>query len=201
MKRLTIGVLSLVGVALATPAAAQTNPLHDIPVTGSSDAGAFSGTLDIERFEAIGGQVVAVGKLTGTVGGTTYTDQAVALPVDTQHGRGGAPGGGRTGAVMPKSITQPAVFLESNQPLIVPAQAVCEILELALGPIDLDLLGLVVHIDPILITIDAEPGAGNLLGNLLCAVVNLLNGFNPNLAGQLAALLNAIANLLMQLFP
>src|SRR5688572_19832102 len=41
-------------------------------------------------------------------------------------------------------------------------QAACEILDLELGPLDLDLLGLVVHLDPINLEITAVPGAGNL---------------------------------------
>lgn len=36
------------------------------------------------------------------------------------------------------------------------------------------MLGLVVNIEPISIDITAAPGAGNLLGNLLCAVAGLL---------------------------
>lgn len=66
--------------------------------------------------------------------------------------------------------------------------ATCDILHLELGPIDLDLLGLVVHVDQIVVDIDAESGEGNLLGNLLCAVANLFNNTNASL--------NAIANLL-----
>src|SRR5687768_7118377 len=51
----------------------------------------------------------------------------------------------------------------------------CPILNLALGPIDLDLLGLVVQTSPICLDITAIPGGG-LLGDLLCSVANLLNG-------------------------
>jgi hypothetical protein len=58
----------------------------------------------------------------------------------------------------------------------------CSILNLALGPVDLTLLGLNVHLDncangPVTVTITAVTGQGNLLGNLLCELVdgNLLN--------------------------
>ena len=72
--------------------------------------------------------------------------------------------------------------------------ATCDILHLELGPIDLNLLGLVVHVDKIVIDIDAQSGPGNLLGNLLCAVANLLNANGPlstlvNLLNQILALL------------
>jgi hypothetical protein len=66
----------------------------------------------------------------------------------------------------------------------------CDILHLELGPIDLNLLGLVVHVDKIVIDIDAQSGPGNLLGNLLCAVANLLNANGP--LASLANLLNRI---------
>lgn len=70
----------------------------------------------------------------------------------------------------------------------------CDVLHLTLGPIDLNLLGLVVHLDQIKLDITAVSGPGNLLGNLLCAVAGLLNGGGP-LAG-IAALLNNILRIL-----
>jgi hypothetical protein len=51
----------------------------------------------------------------------------------------------------------------------VAATGSCEILNLVLGPLDLDLLGLVVHLDQVVLNITAEQGPGNLLGNLLGA--------------------------------
>jgi len=44
------------------------------------------------------------------------------------------------------------------------------------------------------LNITAVPGAGNLLGNLLCAVANLLNG-----GGGLSTLLTQLTNLLNQI--
>jgi hypothetical protein len=68
-----------------------------------------------------------------------------------------------------------------------PTQPTCSILDLDIGAIHLDLLGLVVDLSPIHLDITAVQGAGNLLGNLLCAVANLLNGGGP-LSGLLASL-------------
>lgn len=70
----------------------------------------------------------------------------------------------------------------------------CDILHLELGPIDLDLLGLVVHVDKIVIDIDAQSGPGNLLGNLLCAVAHLLDANGP-----VSALVNLLNQILGQL--
>ena len=67
----------------------------------------------------------------------------------------------------------------------------CSVLHLVLGPLDLDLLGLVVHLDRVVLDITAVP-AGGLLGQLLCAVANLLSGGLGGLLGQLATLLNQI---------
>ena len=48
-------------------------------------------------------------------------------------------------------------------------QAVCTVLDLTLGPIDLNLLGLMVHLDQVHLLITANP-AGGLLGSLLCSL-------------------------------
>jgi len=74
-------------------------------------------------------------------------------------------------------------------------QATCPILNLVIAPIHLDLLGLVVDLpNPLVINIVAESGAGNLLGNLLCAITGLLDGGGP-IQQIVAALNNLIAAL------
>ena len=78
----------------------------------------------------------------------------------------------------------------------VSALAACPILHLVLGPLDLNLLGLTVHLNTVVLDITAISGPGNLLGNLLCAIAGLLDGgLNAPLA-QIVALLNAILALL-----
>jgi hypothetical protein len=72
-------------------------------------------------------------------------------------------------------------------------RATCRILLLELGPIHLDLLGLVVDVSPITVLITAVAGPGNLLGNLLCAVAGLLDQDPLQLLDNV---LNAILNLL-----
>lgn len=72
------------------------------------------------------------------------------------------------------------------------AAAPCDILHLVLGPLDLDLLGLQVHLNRIVLDIVAQSGAGNLLGNLLCAVAGLLDGGLQGVLGRLVRLLNRI---------
>jgi hypothetical protein len=63
-------------------------------------------------------------------------------------------------------------------PFQTPAQVTdpCTILDLTLGPIHLNVLGLVVDLNQVHLTITGQTGPGNLLGNLLCGVANILNG-------------------------
>ena len=73
---------------------------------------------------------------------------------------------------------------QGNQQLAIPVDAAqstgsCQILDLVLGPLDLDLLGLQVHLDTVHLNITAQSGPGELIGNLLCAIAGLLDGGLP----------------------
>ena len=72
----------------------------------------------------------------------------------------------------------------------------CDILNLSVGPLDLNLLGLEVHLDdcddgPVTLDITAEEGPGNLLGNLLCDLAGLLD--SGSYQGRINSLLNRIS--------
>src|SRR5262249_29727568 len=71
------------------------------------------------------------------------------------------------------------------------AQATCSILNLALGPVHLNLLGLGVDLNQIVLDITSEAGARHLLGNLLCGIAGLLDS-----PGGLARLLNQVLGIL-----
>ena len=78
-----------------------------------------------------------------------------------------------------------------------------QILHLALGPVDLNLLGLVVHLDncnngPVTVDITAQSGPGNLLGNLLGGLSHLLDSnANTNaLLNKLGMIAGEIAGIL-----
>lgn len=92
-----------------------------------------------------------------------------------------------------------AEVAQVSEPVAVPVDlqqsaAECQLLNLVLGPLHLDLLGLVIDLNQVVLTITAVPGAGNLLGNLLCAVAGLLDGplGTNGLLNQIATLLNRI---------
>jgi hypothetical protein len=77
-------------------------------------------------------------------------------------------------------------------------QATCEILRLELGPLHLDVLGLQVDLNRVVLVITAVEGPGNLLGNLLCALAGLLDNDVPlsRIADDVADILNRIFALL-----
>jgi hypothetical protein len=144
-----------------------------VPVTGTVDGvQTVIGTFNIQRFAKSEGEIVAVGTL------------VASLPT---------PGGALRTVVTPLSMTleRSASIAAANN---VSALAVCEVLNLVLGPLDLNLLGLAVHLDQVVLDITAVSGAGNLVGNLLCAITGLLDGAGP--LGQVVALLNGLLGLL-----
>lgn len=92
-----------------------------------------------------------------------------------------------SGAVV-KEFTNVAATLDSRG---APTAPVCSILDLDIGAIHLDLLGLVVDLAPIHLDITAQSGPGNLLGNLLCALAGLLD--------RVPAAVSAILNIINQI--
>jgi hypothetical protein len=96
------------------------------------------------------------------------------------------------------TVTQGGVVSSIVRNIVLPllrnqSSGKCEILHLVLGPLDLNLLGLQIHLNQVVLDISAQPGPGNLLGNLLCTVANLLNGT------ELGALVNLLNQILGQL--
>jgi hypothetical protein len=96
-----------------------------------------------------------------------------------------------TGTAVVGGVAQTVTDTPASTP--VAATGTCRILDLTLGPLHLDLLGLVVDLNQVHLTITAQQGPGNLLGNLLCAIANLLNGSpSPTALQQIVNLLNQI---------
>jgi hypothetical protein len=201
------------------------NPLRSIPLSGTAhvvdpntgeptaQTETFTGTLDIERFAAVGDQLLAIGQVNGKFsGGKPVNHQSVAIPVSCIVA-GAPPNVCATSTQTTRApdrargnIVAPATWDPSHGTTIIPAQTggSCDILTLVLGPLHLDLLGLVVDLNQVVLTITGDTGAGNLLGNLLCAVAGLLDG-TGGLGGitgalqQIAGLLSTIANVLNQI--
>ena len=100
------------------------------------------------------------------------------------------------GTVTPVSTTSGAAAAAPTQVTlpVLAASGSCNILSLTLGPLHLNVLGLVVDLNQVVLNITAQPGSGNLLGNLLCDVAGLLNG-----GGALSGLLDQLTTLLNQI--
>jgi len=103
----------------------------------------------------------------GFLGGLSSTDLSTLTSGLTNilNGGLGALGNPANAAVLPSSTTN--------------------ILHLSVGPVNLDLLGLVVKLDnchngPVTVDINAVSGSGNLLGNLLSGIAHLAD--RPNIA-------------------
>jgi hypothetical protein len=176
----TLALLTILGplvVPLAVDAQTRVAPSGlTVPVTGTLNLADAAGTFRIQQFVAFSSPgstgIGAVGTLVlTTVNGTTTTIPNVTVPVTDIKTRG--------------SAATPSI-----------SQVGCDILELTLGPLDLDLLGLEIHLDVVHLEIVAVPGPGNLLGNLLCAIAGLLDGAGFPLLGTL---LQQVINLLNQI--
>lgn len=162
-----MAVCATVVAAPATAGAQEPAGLTQVvPVTGKSKSGKpFKGTYTIDRFRSSRGDLSAVGTLRGRLGQRRIAKRGVRMPAE--------------------------LSTSSSSAQVPPIPNACEILNLVLGPINLDLLGLVVRTNRINVRIDAVPGPGNLLGNLLCAITGLLDP-QATSARQLAPALNAI---------
>jgi hypothetical protein len=168
----TLSCALMLGAAGTASAATTTTPLaKQIPVTGATKSGKQlkHGTFTIDRFAKKNGKLVAIGTMKGRIGGRSFT-RTVRMPASRPTT------GNAQSAQLP------------------PIPNACQILNLTLGPINLNLLGLVVRTNQINVRIDAVPGAGNLLGNLLCGITGLLdpNALANTPLGQLAQILNSL---------
>ena len=177
-----LGLLVVAPNATSAPAAAtgtHATKFTSIPVAGTTPAGqSFHGTMNITRFAAPGGTLSAVGTITGVVKNSSgvvtrsVINAPASLPVEM--GAGSSSAGGADAAAQTTST--------------------CNVLHLVLGPLDLNLLGLHVHLNRVVLDITAQRGSGQLLGNLLCAIAHLLDG--TGLSGVLAQLLTAVTRVL-----
>ncbi len=159
--------------AAAPPVATTPTGTMTAPITGmTADEDAVTGTFTPLNFSKKKGKVFVRGVVSGTI---TDADTATS----------------RTFTVIRKTRVI-SINGTPTRARAAAAMAPCEVLDLVLGPLNLDLLGLVVDLNRIELNITAVPGPGNLLGNLLCTVAGLLDGGLQGLLGRLVTLLNRI---------
>ena len=163
--------LTIAPSASSAPAAPVATAPSTLPITGTiapaSGGGTFTGTLSNLHLVNQNGVLALAGNLTGTL-----TNAAGTVV-------------GTITAANPVSITLPISGAAATWS--------CTILDLTLGPLHLNLLGLVVDLNQVHLTITGQTGPGNLLGNLLCGLANALNGGGG--LGGLANLLNQLLGL------
>ena len=157
--------------------------LTAVPVSGAlSDGGTFVGNFTATHISI--DPATRVLSVTGTLTGTATTVAGVVSTVTQEF-------------TAPMALSRTAgtagIFRTASM------AATCDILFLDLGPLHLDLLGLTLDLNEVVLDLNAVSGAGNLLGNLLCAVTGLLDGFG--LLGAITQLLDTINNILAGLSP
>jgi len=171
----SLALTGIIGLSAAPPALAA---------TGGRTAAAAASTSAHQAKAAVSStinQTTGAGTFTGTFTPTSFSTSGGQLNVTGQLTGTFT---NLVGAVT--QISQSVTTTVQNAT----TSGSCQILTLQLGPLHLDLLGLVVDLNQVNLTITAQSGPGNLLGNLLCAVAHLLDG------GHLSGLTNLLNQLL-----
>jgi hypothetical protein len=142
-----LATAALIAGPVSGASASTTMPFKkNVPISGTASNGkSFKGTYTISRFARKNGKLYAVGHVHGKVGKRVVDRNNVVWKV-TPKGANGAR-----------------------------AAATCQVLNLVLGPLHLNLLGLHVDLNQVVLNITGETGAGNLLGNLVCGIAGILD--------------------------
>jgi hypothetical protein len=180
-----LAAVAAVFLMSAPKAAAQTAPVTGTVSRNGVQVGEFTGEFEVSRFAAWRGKLYAIGTLTGELelanGATREVRRQVILPVDIEA----------------SGVTGEELIASGTEEIQVPPLEV-NVLRLVLGPLDLNLLGLEISLNQVILNIDADP-TGGLLGALLAALAGFglgdILGFLGSL-GVLADFLNLILALL-----
>jgi hypothetical protein len=147
----------------------------ELPISGTYAGGTFAGTVTIQRFAVRDGKPVAIGFVRGAASGEsqkTVFAGPIAFPVSV-------------------SAAGPLATAADNAvaPQAVAPQAVCQVVNVDLGAVNLNVLGLQVATQPISLALSGDTAGP--LGNLVCTLLDLVN----NVVG-LVGILNTILGLL-----
>ena len=145
-----VAIAALAFAASATSSAGTAQTTRATAATGTTtQVGAVTVTLTVNRFVKRGKRLYAVGTAISQFKPTA--ENAAKYPSKTVR----------------RAFTAPVRKLKRIQ--FQSAQRICPVLDLTLGPLDLNLLGLMVHLDKTRLTITADSNGG-LLGSLLCSI-------------------------------
>src|SRR6266516_6859997 len=177
MKRVRLMAIPLLGVLMGI---VLLLPLSAGAASSSTAASQASTTCSNTATCPVTGTVTnrhghAIGTFTGTLTITQFAVQNGQIVAQgTLSGTALDKDGGVIATMSNKAVTVP-----------VSIDPTCTVLTLTLGPLDLNLLGLMVHLNQVVLTITANP-SGGILGQLLCSlagtppsdlqtIINLLN--------------------------
>jgi hypothetical protein len=189
LRRIAASVLSIALLLWVSEAAAEENEQEQehvslkarlyLPISGAvKGGGTFAGTLSVLKFSEQDGHVVAIGTVTGSVtsreGGPLLTALAgpMSFPVQLSPGSAAPTSGAQ--------VTAPA--------------ATCQVLHLDVGAVSLNVLGLQVTTQPISIDVSGTSGGTNVLGQLLCTILQTVGNVVGlvNLLNQLLGVLGGL---------
>ncbi|MFH5803109.1 hypothetical protein [Alienimonas sp. DA493] len=174
---LSLGALAATSLSAGTAQAQVTdNDVRgDLTNRNGKVIGSFEGVFEVTEFTVEGNQLIANGTLSGDLlnkkGKVTRSiSEDLSAPVQSL-------------TMMDTNATATGTDRAAM------AADSCMILDLDLGPLDLNLLGLVIDLEPIVLDIFAVPSDG-ALGSLLCALVGP-DGLISDIAGLLEDLISA----------
>jgi hypothetical protein len=146
-----VAAVAALSVAASTTSAGTQAPgtTRASAANGVQQIGNVSVTLKINKFVRRGSKLVALGTA------TSHFQPTAANPA----------------ALAPATTTQSFAAAVANVRKFDSAQRICPILSLTLARLDLNLLGLIVHLDRVHLTITAN-SRGGVLGSLFCSLAH-----------------------------
>lgn len=146
-----VSLVALAFAASATSSASTAQPQRSTAATGTTSTttrvGAVTVRLQIKKFVRRGKRIFAVG---------------TAI---SRFNPSAAKAGDLPSATVRKAFTARVIKIRRFSS----AQRICPVLDLTLAPLDLNLLGLIVHLDTVHLVITAD-SEGGILGQLLCGL-------------------------------
>ena len=188
-----IGILLLFPMATRDAAAQATGSLK-LAVTGTAPQdGTFDGTLALTRFETRGNRIVAIAFISGTLSqrnrtvGTALIGEVV-VPVTVGAGGIRAANGRAASPPQLRRIVFTRNGATARSELV--QAAACPVVDIVLGPFNVNVEGVDVAVQPVDIQLEGQPGTP--LGDLVCQVNELVGN-----VAALVGVVNGILNLLL----
>jgi hypothetical protein len=183
---MTASALSLALLFCSATAAAREHDDDDrskaqlyLPIAGTAARGVtFAGTLSVQKFSQRNGKLVAIGMVSGSATSAgTPLGTVLAGPIE-----------------FPVREPAPGSLIANDAPVSVQQAATCQVLHLEVGAVNLNVLGLQIATQPIAIDVSGVTGATNVLGQLICTILETVGNVVGlvNLLNQLLGILGGL---------